>query len=280
MAKCIHVYHGRPHIISAASGCYLRAIRQFPIRRYECVKIGGRWAPAAWRWSIMPGGANRPAWGSTTSQKNIMTSRAVLSVAVLAIIPALGFGAEDPKPSQAPQAQQNPDQQSAKIPGAVPVDAKTYIIGPEDVLLVLVWGQQELSCTCTVRSDGMITVPLINEIKAAGMTPLGLAQVITEGLSSQVLVHPQVTVSLQAAHSKKYFLSGQLRATGQRDLIMPTTVLEAIVGAGGFLDFANEKNITIVRGDKRLKFNYKEVIAGKNLKQNVYLESGDMIIVK
>jgi polysaccharide export outer membrane protein len=176
----------------------------------------------------------------------------------------------EPKPS--------PD---ATVPGAVPVDPNTYHVGPEDVIQVSVWEQPTLGCTCTVRSDGMITVPLVDhEIKAAGLTPLELRKVITDELSAKALQDPQVTVALMGAHSKKYFLYGQVRSPGEHDLIMPTTVLQAIVSAGGFQDFANQKDITIVRGDKRLKFNFKDVVKGKNLQQNIFLESGDMIIVK
>lgn len=167
----------------------------------------------------------------------------------------------------------------AKAPNAVPVDEKTYTIGPEDVLAISVWEQPQLSVTCTVRPDGMITVPVIQEIKADGLTLLELRQKITEELSSH-LNDPLVTVSLVGEHSKKYYLSGQLKSQGMKELIMPTTVLEAIISAGGFADFANQKNITIVRGAKRFKFNYKEVMAGKHLEQNIYLENGDMIVVK
>jgi polysaccharide export outer membrane protein len=251
-----------------------------------------------------------------------MMSRAVFSV-VLAIMPVLGLGAEDPKSPPAPQTQQPPTQSNAtpdsppgagtvtppppaaappvippaaatdptkiaepkpapdaKVPGAVQVDERTYIIGPEDDLQISVWEQPALGCACVVRSDGMITVPLINEVKAAGLTLLELRQVITEALGARALNDPQVTVSLMGAHSKKYYLYGQVKTPGVHDLTTATTVLQAIVSAGGFADFANQKDITIVRGDKRLKFNFKEVMAGKNLKQNIYLEPGDIIYVK
>jgi polysaccharide export outer membrane protein len=167
-----------------------------------------------------------------------------------------------------------------KVPGAVPVDAKTYIIGLEDVVLISVWEQPQLSCTCVVRSDGKITVPLINEITAAGLTPLELGKALTEDLSAKALVNPLVTVSLVGAHSKKYYLYGQVKAPGVHDLVVPIRAMEAIVSAGGFQDFADQKNITILRGDKRLKFNFREVLAGKKLQQNIYIESGDIIVVK
>ena len=224
-----------------------------------------------------------------------MKSRAVLSI-VLAVLPVLALAAQAPSPPAAaapPPAATAPPAGAtdpaalaapkpapdAKAPNAVPVDEKTYQIGPEDVIAVSVWERPELSISCVVRSDGMITLPLINEIKAAGLTPLELKKEITDALSSQ-LNEPLVTVSLTGEHSKKYILYGQVKAPGAHDLIMPTTVLEAISSAGGFQDFADQKHITIVRGTQRLKFNFKDVVAGKHLEQNIYLQSGDMIVVK
>ena len=214
-------------------------------------------------------------------------SRAVLSI-VLAVLPVFGL-AQDPNPPAAavPSAgatdpaglaapKPAPD---AKVPGAVAVDDKTYQIGPEDVIAISVWEQPQLTTSCVVRADGMITVPLIDEIKAAGLTPLDLRQLIAEKLSASIN-DPQVTVSVVGQHSRKYYISGQLKSQGVRDLIMPTTVLQAIISAGGFMDFANQKNIIVVRGTQRLKFNFKEVMAGKRLEQNIYLENGDMIVVK
>lgn len=225
-------------------------------------------------------------------------SRAFLSI-VLAIMPVFGMAAQDPSsppaadpPSAAapvipPAGATDPAKLAgpkpapgAKVGSAVPVDEKTYVIGPEDDVMVSVWEQPTLGCNCVVRSDGMITVQLIGEIKAAGLTPLELKQKITDELSVTALNDPQVTVSLVGAHSKKYYLSGQVKSPGMKELIMPTRVLEAIVSAGGPADFAKTKSIVIVRGDKRLPFNYNDVIKGKHLEQNIYLESGDMIIVK
>ncbi len=176
------------------------------------------------------------------------------------------------------EAAPSPD---ANVSVTVPVDANTFVIGPEDELDIKVWEQPQLSGAVRVRSDGMITVPLLkNEIRAAGLTLLALRQAITEELGANALKDPQITVNLLAAHSKKYYLYGQVKTPGEKELIMPTTVLHAIVSAGGFLDFANQKDIAVARGEKRFKFNFKEVMAGKNLKQDIYLESGDIIYVK
>ncbi len=168
-----------------------------------------------------------------------------------------------------------------KTQGTAPVDDKTYLIGAEDMLFVQVWGNPALSGQAMVRSDGKITVGLIGEVQAAGVTPLNLSQEVAKRLrEGGYLREPQVTVSVLQIRSKKYFILGEVYKPGSYDLIVPTTVLEALVNAGGFRDFANKKKILIQRGDKQLYFNYNQVIQGKNRQQNVLLEPGDQIIVK
>jgi len=161
---------------------------------------------------------------------------------------------------------------------AAPVDPKSYVIGAEDQLMVRVWREPEVSAAVIVRPDGKITLPLIGEVQAGGQTPERLTDTITEKLS-EFLNRPEVMVSVTAIRSKKYYLTGQVNRTGAFPLVVPTTVLEALSGAGGFQQWANRKNIVILRGSERFKFNYKEVIEGKNLSQNIYLENGDHIIV-
>ena len=165
-------------------------------------------------------------------------------------------------------------------PGAAvaPVDPKSYVIGAEDLLQILVWREAEVSGSVVVRPDGMITLQLIGEVQAAGRTPNALREEITEKLS-QFLNRPEVMVSVTGVRSKKYYITGQVNRTGAFPLVVPTTVLEALSGAGGFQQWANKKNITILRGSQRLKFNYNEVIKGKNPGQDIYLENGDHIIV-
>ena len=177
----------------------------------------------------------------------------------------------------APGQEQPPD---PKAHDFVTVDGTAYVIGVENVVVIQVWEQLQLGCTCVVRPDGKITVPLIGEVTAAGRTPLELATVLTDALSAKALVNPKVTVSLVAVHSKKYYVHGQVRSPGAHDLVVPITVMEALISAGGFLDFANRKDIIIIRGDKRLKFNFDEVLKGENIEQNIHLEPGDMVVVK
>jgi polysaccharide biosynthesis/export protein len=162
------------------------------------------------------------------------------------------------------------------------VDPKSFIIGPEDVLLVQVWRDNEVSRQVMVRPDGKITLQLLGDIQAAGLTPEALTQVIFEGLSKLKNVDKsEVTVSVVSVNSKKYFIQGEVYKPGSYPLLVPTTVLEALGNAGGFREFANQKKIVIIRhGGARFNFNYKEVVAGKNMDQNIQLQAGDQIIVR
>ncbi len=161
---------------------------------------------------------------------------------------------------------------------AAPVDPKSFVIGAEDRLLIRVWREPEVSGAVIVRPDGMITLPLIGDVQASGRTPNKMREEIS-GKLSEFLTRPEVMVSVSAIRSKKYYLTGQINRTGSVPLVVPTTVLEALSGAGGFQQWANRKKIMILRGTERFKFNYIEVIKGKNLQQNIYLQNGDHIIV-
>ena len=159
-----------------------------------------------------------------------------------------------------------------------PVDPNTYIIGPEDILRVNVWENPNVSGPVTVRPDGMITLPLINDLKAGGITPKQLRDMVTKAYE-EFIVKPEVMISVMAVNSKFYFISGEVNRPGQYPLVTAKTVLQALTIAGGVREFANKKNIVIMRGPKRFKFNYNDVIKGKNRQQDIYLESGDMINV-
>jgi polysaccharide biosynthesis/export protein len=161
---------------------------------------------------------------------------------------------------------------------AAPVDSNSFKVGPADVLNVRVWHEQEFSGPVSVHPDGKITLPLVGDLAVAGMTPAQIEQVVAQALTKYV-VKPLVTVTVQEVLSKKYYLDGEIARSGEYPLVAPTTVLEAISRAGGLRDFANEKKIYILRGDKRILFNYKDVIHGKHMDQNIALESGDHVIV-
>jgi len=165
----------------------------------------------------------------------------------------------------------------ADSPGLA-VDPHQYTIGAEDVLGILVWREGDLSGIVVVRPDGKITRPMIGEIQAAGITPVALGKNL-EAAYSKYINNPEVMVSVQSVNSKKYYIDGEVSRPGEYRLITPTTVFEALSEAGGFQEFANVKKIRILRGNKSLKFNWKEVSHGKNMAQNIYLENGDHIII-
>ncbi len=176
----------------------------------------------------------------------------------------------------APQTQTNALGET--IVGGTPIDTKTYVIGPEDVLNVSVWREAELSRQVIVRPDGKINLPMVNEVTAAGLTPQQLSGSIAQGLQKYIR-EPEVNVSVQQVNSKKYYIQGEVNKPGSYPLVVPTTVLEGLGNAGGFHDFANVKKIIILRGTERLKFNYKDVTHGKHMEQNILLQPGDEIIV-
>lgn len=199
------------------------------------------------------------------------------------------LAAQQPAPTQpSPAAQAVPDQAEkaamepaadAKPAGAAaPVDPKAYIIGAEDVISIRVWHEPENSGQFVVRPDGKVSVPLIGEVQAAGLTPEKLSLSIAAGLQ-RIMVHPEVTVGVERVNSKKYYIQGEVNKPGSYPLVIDTTVLEALVNAGGFRDFANTKKIIILRGGERLKFNYHEVTHGKKMEQNILVKPGDQIIV-
>jgi polysaccharide export outer membrane protein len=186
--------------------------------------------------------------------------------------PVWGQAPESSQPEAAPPVVEAKDAEKSKI------DPKNYVIGPEDILFVAVWREPELSGQRAVRPDGKISLQLIGEVQAAGLTPEQLGANVAEGLS-KYMTRPEVTVGLQQVNSKKYFISGEVLRPGAYPLLNQTTVLQALVNAGGFRDFANTKKIIILRGDERFKFNYKEVIKGKRMEQNILLQNGDQIII-
>ena len=166
------------------------------------------------------------------------------------------------------------------MPTAAPVDPKSFKIGPEDILLVRVWREPELSSAVEVRPDGKITLPLIGELQAAGETADTLRNKVVEALS-EYINKPEVMVSIQAVRSRRYHITGEVNRPGAYPLVVPINVLEALTNAGGFREFANTKKITILRKgvEKPLKFNYNDVIRGKNMEQNIPVENGDFIHV-
>lgn len=160
---------------------------------------------------------------------------------------------------------------------------ESYVIGPGDMLAVNVWKDPELSRTMPVRPDGHISLPLIGEVPAAGLTAAQLQHSIVGKLTTY-MSHPEVSVSVQEIKSRKFNVVGRVMKAGEYDLTRPMTVLDAIALAGGFQDFARVKKIYILRpvtggSPAVLPFNYKKVIKGESPSQNVQLQPGDTVVV-
>jgi len=162
------------------------------------------------------------------------------------------------------------------------VDKERYLIGPEDVLYIHVWREEALSRRVPVRMDGNISLPLIHEIKAAGLTPLQLEAAITEKLKG-FYENPNVSVIVEEANSFKVYISGEVMKPGVYRLREETTILQIIPMAGGFTDWAKQKKILIIRKEdgkeKRLIVDYKKAMKGDDPNSNIVLRSGDTIIV-
>jgi polysaccharide export outer membrane protein len=169
----------------------------------------------------------------------------------------------------------------AAVSAAKPHD-DNFVIGNDDVLAINVWKEPDISRSIPVRSDGKISLPLVGEVQAAGLTPLNLEQNIASKLKNYIS-EPEVTVMVQQVNSQKFNILGQVVRPGSYVIANSPTVLDAVALAGGFRDFAKQKSIYVLRqggsGDSRIPFNYKDVSQGKNMSQNIKLQPGDTIIV-
>jgi len=179
----------------------------------------------------------------------------------------------------------------ARVPGAATSLAEltttshdaSFIIGNDDLLAINVWKEPELTRSIPVRLDGRISLPLVGEVQAAGRTPLQLEHDIATKLRNYI-DQPEVTVMIEKINSQKFNVLGQVMNPGSYSLTLATTVLDGIAAAGGFRDFAKQKDIYVLRqdssgGQSRIAFNYKEIIKGKHLEQNIKLEPRDTIVV-
>jgi polysaccharide biosynthesis/export protein len=182
-------------------------------------------------------------------------------------------GQTTPSPSGSAAASQVPNY-------AGPVDATRYIIGPQDSLQVTVWKEPTLSGTVPVRPDGMISMVLVGDLPAAGMTPMALSADISQRLKKYIQ-DPVVTVVVLGVDSQRVFLVGEVTKVGPLMLTPGMTTLQAIVTAGGLTQFANSKHIYILRKvagkEQKMPFNYKQALKGDN--QGVSLLPGDTIVV-
>jgi len=162
------------------------------------------------------------------------------------------------------------------------LDLPEYVIQPNDLLEIVVWGEPDISRTVLVRPDGRISLPLVQDLLASELTPVELKAQMENRLQ-EFIDSPNVTVIVTAIQSYKVYVLGKIQSPGGIVVEKPITVLQALTLAGGFQEYADESEISIVRtsGQKHLvfEFNYKDVIKGKKAEQNIMLQSGDVVIV-
>ncbi|MBZ5538252.1 MAG: polysaccharide biosynthesis/export family protein [Acidobacteriia bacterium] len=172
--------------------------------------------------------------------------------------------------------------QAAPGSGQTTEPGQDFVIGPEDTLVINVWKEAELSTTVVVRPDGRISLPLINEVQASGLTTKQLQDRIAERLKD-FIASPVVTVMVKEIKSQSVTIMGEVTRTGVYPFGSPMTVVELIGRAGGFKDYAKTKGIRVLRNENgqqlQFRFNYRDYIKGKNPEQNIVLKNGDVVIV-
>lgn len=214
--------------------------------------------------------------------------RSMQTAALLVLVSAGLFAQSQNAPAQqAPSPSADKQAAENRTAGSQPAEKgrsdDSYVIGANDVLAINVWKEPDVSRSVPVRSDGKISLPLVGELQAGGQTPRQLEQEITKRLQSYIS-EPEVTVIVTESKSQKVNILGMVARPGTYLLSGSTTVLDAIAMSGGFKDFAKKKSIYVLRANadgtqKRIPFNYKEVIKGTNPEQNVKLLAGDTVVV-
>jgi polysaccharide export outer membrane protein len=180
------------------------------------------------------------------------------------------------------QATPPPEAQPQAVPTAGIQPPPGYVIGPRDVLSVIFWRDKDMSADVSVRPDGMISLPLINEVKAEGLTPDQLRDQVVQ-LAARYVSDPTVSIVVREINSRLVFITGEVNKPGAYPLMTPTSVMQLISLAGGVREYAKTKDIVILRteGGKQtaIPFNYKDVMNGKKLTQNIPLKPGDTVII-
>jgi len=201
----------------------------------------------------------------------------VLSIALVAgalIAPIALFAQVTEKPARAIAAT-SPSSASVVVPG-------DYALGAEDVIGILFWREQDMSGDVTVRPDGMITLPLIGDVRVAGVRPEELKAQI-EKAASKFITEPNVTIVVRQINSRKVFITGEVKTPGAYPLTAPRTVMQLIAIAGGLTEYADGNAITVMRTEngrqKSYRFHYNDVARGKALAQNIVLLPGDTVVV-
>ena len=183
--------------------------------------------------------------------------------------------AQDLEGRQTPASRATPAAAVADVPA-------DYVIGPEDVLGVVFWREAELTADVTVRPDGRVSLPMLGEMVAAGLRPQELQDQILAA-SKKYVQDPNVAVVVRAINSMKVYVTGRVTTPGAHPLKGPLTAMQAIALAGGLTEYADAKNLTILRTTngrtQSFKFNYHDVARGKKLEQNIMLKPGDTVVV-
>lgn len=210
-----------------------------------------------------------------------MHIRPLLLFTTLFFLP-LTHAQDTSKPAATPAPSEKANATSKAInPVSTAADAD-YVIGPQDVVRIDVWKEAEISRTIPVRPDGKISLPLLNDIQASGLTALQLGKSIRDGLT-KYLTNPEVTVTVTEINSRRVYVTGEVLRAGALPLLPNMNVLQALSSAGGFTQFAKLKNIYVLRTEagKQIKhpFNYKDVVKGNHSEENILLEPGDVIVV-
>ncbi len=213
----------------------------------------------------------------------------ISQIAILLLIPAMAMPVPAQKKNSKDQKQPNTTAaapapaQAQSSPGMPVANDSSYVIGPSDDLTVNVWQQADLSASVPVRPDGMISLPLINDIQATGRTPMQLMNAIVEKLGTLGVKSPLVTVTVTSIKSKFIYVLGQVGRAGTLPMTPGMTVLQAIATSGGLTLFAKQTKIEIRRTQNgqlvRIPFNYKEVIKGVHPEQDILLQPNDTIYV-
>lgn len=201
-----------------------------------------------------------------------------IAAAALILSAAASLAGQGKAPAPAPAPAPTAAQQQAAAGIATPAD---YVIGISDVLIITYWKEPDMTGDAVVRTDGMITLPLLNDVPAKGLTPAQLREHLLK--ISTMFDDPRITVGVRTINSRKVYISGLVGKPGAYDLLAPLRVHQLIALAGGVNEFADEKNISILRVDgekvQHFKFNFREVREGKNLDQSLLLKPGDAVTV-
>ena len=215
-------------------------------------------------------------WTCTRMSKS--SQRSVLLLLTLSVTASL-WAQRDPNQKPSGQLQASIKESSGVLPST---QDPNYIIGPQDIIDISVWKEPDFSRSVPVRPDGKISLPLLNDVQAAGLTPAQLGAQITTNLTKYV-TNPQVTVIVSQINSQRIYILGEVARAGAYSLIPEMNVLQALSNAGGLTAFANSKKIYILRQDsgkqQKIYFNYKDVLSGKVPGQNIALKAGDTIVV-